>query len=294
MTKNRKKQKFFTVSFLTKSHKKYLKHHKKQKQGSVSYRGLFLLFITIGLVFFFHASVNWNLSWPELGIGAVLNITERRQLTFSDNFYARADALALLYDEGRDVYYLNTITLNMSDWESERLMIGGHDDLGRTRPIIAFLSEHNLGTAATRASQTHQPTGWYQNQFNINNSYIWVKNRGHLIAYTLTFNFNDEGYFSDGYLGSEDAPYNLFTQTSHANQNVMTQYEADIRHVLASGSEVIFKAAPIFRDDELMARGIWLQALSSCETLALSVYIFNRQPGVQFDFSTGENWLYSY
>ena len=215
-----------------------------------------------------------------------------QSIVFTDDFYAKVDYLALLYPEGREVVYLDVITIDADDWEYERLDIGGHDDLDRTLPIIAYLSERNLGTAEERDRQTHRPTGWQQNRFEIDDAEVWVKNRGHLIAYTFTFNFNADGEFVYGYLGSEDDPANLFTQTAHSNQFVMTRYEAQIRDVLADGGEVVFKAAPIFRDDELMARGIWLQAASTCDDLMFSVFIFNEQPGIVIDHETGENWLY--
>jgi DNA-entry nuclease len=216
----------------------------------------------------------------------------RPDITFSDDFYAQAESLAMLYPEGREVVYLDVMTIQAEDWEYERLDIGGHDHLDRTLPIIAYLSERNLGTAEERSSQSHNPTGWQQNQLEIDGSDVWIKNRGHLIAYTFTFNFNEDGAFVDGYLGSEDHPANLFTQTAHSNQNVMTRYEEQIRAVLLDGGKVVYQAAPIFRDDELMARGIWLQAISTCGELMFSVYIFNEQPGVIIDHETGENWLY--
>lgn len=212
--------------------------------------------------------------------------------TFSDDFYEKANYLALLYPQGRDVVYLDVITIQADDWEYEKMLIGGHDDLDRTLPIIAYLSERNLGRSESRGAQSHEPTGWQQNQLDIDGTSVWVKNRGHLIAYTLSFNFNANGQFAYGYLGSDDDPVNLFTQTAHSNQNVMTIYEGQIRTMLADGGEVVFKAAPIFRDDELMARGIWLQAVSTCENLLFSVFIFNEQPGVIIDHATGENWVY--
>lgn len=214
------------------------------------------------------------------------------EIVFSDDFYAKTDYLANLYPEGRDVYYLDVMTIQASDWEYEKMLIGGHDHLDRTLPIIAYLSQRNLGRSESRGSQTHQPTGWNQNRHEIDGTEVWIKNRGHLIAYTLSFNFNTYGQFAYGYLGSDDDPVNLFTQTAHSNQNIMTYYEDQIRDILRAGSEVVFKAAPIFRDDELMARGIWLQVVSTCEDLIFSVFIFNEQPGVIIDHATGENWIY--
>ncbi|MCL2559836.1 MAG: DNA/RNA non-specific endonuclease [Turicibacter sp.] len=259
--------------------------------------GKFLLLMLVVVAFIFLARNDFDLgrTLDDIRSFQIFDLFEqdgRADILFADEFYDRAEYLALLYPEGREVVYLEVMTIQADDWEYERLDIGGHDELGRTLPIIAFLSEDNLGISEGRSAQTHTPTGWQQNQFEIDESNVWVKNRGHLIAYTFTFNFNAYGEFVYGYAGSENDPANLFTQTAHSNQNVMTRYEGQIRSILADGGEVVFKAAPIFRDDELMARGIWLQAVSLCEDLMFSVFIFNEQPGVIIDHQTGENWIY--
>ena len=261
--------------------------------------GRLFLLVLIAIIFIIAAKNDFNVQetindFRHFSIRLTALFTEDNEpnIVFADDFYAKADYLARLYPEGREVVYLDVKTIQADDWEYERLDIGGHDHLERTLPIIAFLSERNLGTSQERSRQTHNPTGWNQNQLEVEGSSVWVKNRGHLIAYTFTFNFNADGQFVYGYLGSEDDPANLFTQTAHSNQNIMTRYEAQIRSFLADGSEVVFKAAPIFRDDELMARGIWLQAVSTCDELMFSVFIFNEQPGVIIDHATGENWLY--
>ena len=265
---------------------------KKRKSNIHSVKAVLLgLFL---LVFSVFANNDFDL---EATIDDFVNVTFLQSFftsdewVFSEDFYVHAEYLASLYPYGRDVYYLDVLTISPDDWMHEVMYIGGHDELGRTRPIIAHLSNRNLGSSESRGSQSHQPTGWSQNRHLVDGSEVWVKNRGHLIAYTLSFNFNELGEFAYGYLGSDDAPYNLFTQTAHSNQVIMTRYEEQIRRLLATGSNVVFKSAPIFRGDDLMARGIWLQAVSTCGELAFSVYIFNEQPGVIFDFSTGENWL---
>jgi len=260
---------------------------RNRKQNNWSLRGLLLLVITVGALFWF---IHNDVDLSDFDIFDLFG-ESRQEVVFSEGFQEQAEYLSLLYDEGRDVYYMEIITIDANDWDGERLDIGGHDRLGRTLPITAFLSHRNVGSSESRNAQTHEPTGWDQNQLTIDGIAVWVKNRGHLIAYTLTFNFNERGELIYGYAGSEDDPWNLFTQTAHSNQNVMTRYEGQIRDVLRGGSEVVFMASPIFRDDELMARGIWLQAVSTCGELTISVYVFNRQPGVEFDYSTGENWL---
>ena len=38
-----------------------------------------------------------------------------------------------------------------------------------------------------------------------------------------------------------------------------------------------------------MARGIHLEAISTDRTLNFNVYLFNVQPGIQFDYATGRS-----
>jgi len=270
------------------------RRRKRNNRKSNFNLGRFLLLVVITIVvgtfarndFDFQETINDFRSF-----GSLLSRDSPSNIVFTEDFYEKADYLALLYPEGREVVYLDVMTIRAEDWEYERLEIGGHDELDRTLPIVAYLSERNLGRAEERDRQTHRPTGWQQNRYEIDDAEVWVKNRGHLVAYTFTFNFNTDGEFAYGYLGSEDDPTNLFTQTAYSNQVVMTRYEEQIRDILADGGEVVFKAAPVFRDDELMARGIWLQAVTTCDGLVFSVFIFNEQPGVIIDHETGENWL---
>jgi len=275
---------------------RHKKRNRNNRRSNFSFgRFLLLVVVTVIVVVAARNDFDWQDTiddFKSFSIFELLAGDRESTITFSEDFYEKVDYLALLYPEGREVIYLDVITIQAEDWEYERLDIGGHDHLDRTLPIIAFLSERNLGVTEERNRQTHNPTGWQQNQFEIDGSEVWVKNRGHLIAYTFTFNFSADGEFVYGYLGSEDDPANLFTQTAHSNQNIMTRYEAQIRDLLADGGEVVFKAAPIFRDDELMARGIWLQAASTCDELMFSVFIFNEQPGVIIDHATGANWPY--
>ena len=268
------------------------RRRRTRRKSNISLTKLFLL-VVVTIVVVFLARNDFNIADSIADFQQVFFFEESQpRPEFSDDFYAKAEYLAALYPEGRDVVYLDVMTILANDWEFEQLLIGGHDDLDRTLPIIANLSQRNLGRSEDRSSQTHNPTGWQQNRVEIDGTEVWVKNRGHLIAYTLTFNFNADGQFVYGYSGSENDPANLFTQTAHSNQTIMTRYEAQIRAILASGGEVVFKAAPIFRGDELMARGIWLQAASTCDELLFSVFIFNEQPGIVIDHATGENWVY--
>ncbi|MCT7718138.1 MAG: DNA/RNA non-specific endonuclease, partial [Lactobacillus iners] len=79
--------------------------------------------------------------------------------------------------------------------------------------------------------------------------------------------------------GDQNNIKNLFTQTAFSNQKIQTIFESKVRKALRMGQKVIFQATPIFRGNELMARGINLQAISVNGWLDFNVYIFNVQPG---------------
>ena len=51
---------------------------------------------------------------------------------------------------------------------------------------------------------------------------------------------------------------------------------------------------PAFVEDELVARGVQMEAFSvedGGEGICFNVFCYNVQPGVEINYSTGENWL---
>jgi DNA-entry nuclease len=175
-------------------------------------------------------------------------------------------------------------TLNSAAWKSEHIDFGNLDRLNRTTTDTAYLSRRNLGHSAGRPSQEWTPTGWHYNRGSTD-----IYNRGHLIAYTLTFNINASGQYSAGAEGSSDNPKNLGTQSAYSNQILMQIYEGKVRQSLEDGKQVIYQVTTVFRGDELMPRGYWLQALSTDGSLNFNVYIFNVQPGYQFNYTDGSS-----
>ena len=64
-------------------------------------------------------------------------------------------------------------------------------------------------------------------------------------------------------------------------------------YVKETGNHVLYRVTPVFRGDELVARGVWMEGLSvedGGEGVCFSVYAYNVQPGVEIDYATGENW----
>ena len=180
-------------------------------------------------------------------------------------------------------------TIKATDFSTAHIDFSSLDKLNRTGTATAYLTRDNLGKSKTRTEQVWKPTGWHNEPKEVNGQRVIPQNRGHLIAYTMTFNLNDDGRIESGHLGSINNPYNLFTQTSFSNQKTMTETEQAVRTALAQNKKVIYQVTPIFHGDDLMARGVWVQGLSTDGSLKFNKYLWNVQSGIQFDYATGRS-----
>lgn len=141
-----------------------------------------------------------------------------------------------------------------------------------------------MANDSLRVRQFINPTAWHSNRENGTQIY----NRGHLIAYSISAGIDQDGnYNPNNQSGDQNNPKNLFTQTAFSNQKIQTIFEGKVRNSLKQGKKIIFQATPIFRGNELMARGINLQAISLNNNLNFNVYLFNVQPDYVFDYNNG-------
>lgn len=179
--------------------------------------------------------------------------------------------------------------IKKTDFNQSHIDYEGLDSLKRTKTATAYLTRNNLGRSNTRTEQVWRPTGWHNQPKYVNGTRVIPQNRGHLIAYTMTFNLNKSGQAQQGELGSIDNPYNLFTQTEFSNQKTMTQVEQKVRDALAQNKKVIYRVTPIFNGQELMARGVWVQAMSMDGSLKFNRYLWNVQNKIKFDYVSGRS-----
>lgn len=162
------------------------------------------------------------------------------------------------------------------------------DNLNRSRGATAYLTKANLGSdAGGRKAQTFEPTGYHNQPKIINGKRVFPVNRGHLIAYTVTFNLDNEGRYTPGAGGSYNNPKNLFTQTAFSNQRIMQITEQMVRDNLKENKKVIYKAIPIYDGTNLMAKGLWVEAETSDGQPLFNRYLYNVQPEIEFNYATG-------
>ncbi|KRN94617.1 DNA/RNA non-specific endonuclease [Pediococcus stilesii] len=183
----------------------------------------------------------------------------------------------------------NKSDLNAKDWKQNQIVYGNLDRLNRTTQATGYLSRANLVKSNTRTSQTWNPTGWHQKRLKINGKMVEIQNRGHLLAYSITGKFDNNGRYNPRKLGSLDNPKNLATQTAFSNQQTMQIFEERVRNALAKNKKVIYKVSTVFKGNGLMPIGYHAEALSTDGTLNFNVFVWNVQPGVQFDYNTGRS-----
>ena len=213
--------------------------------------------------------------------------------TVSQNKTVNSDQLTKLQFRSGDPAYRivnhNQSTLNTKSWRINEIKYGELDRLNRTTTATGYLEKRNLVRSNTRTRQTWNPTGWHQKQVNLNGRRVEVQNRGHLLAYSITGKFNEDGTYDNGSLGSLDNPKNLATQTEYSNQRTMQLFEEKVRDALIQNKKVIYQVTTIFKGNELMPRSYHVQAISTDKTLNFNVLVWNVEPGVQFDYQTGRS-----
>lgn len=155
-----------------------------------------------------------------------------------------------------------------------------HDALGRCGYAEASVGVDIMPTEERGSIGSVKPSGWHTVKYDIvDGKYLY--NRCHLIGYQLTGeNANEE---------------NLITGTRYLNIEGMLDFENMIAdYVKESENHVLYRVTPIFEGNELVARGVLMEAWSVEDEgrgVCFSVYAYNVQPGVSINYKTGASWL---
>lgn len=200
----------------------------------------------------------------------------------SENYQAGSEAYDILNRDQPE-------TIQASDYRQNKIDYSNLDQLNRAGTATAYLTKNNLGKSSGRAAQVFKPTGWNNQAKWVNGERVFPVNRGHLIAYTCTFNLNSDGKYQKGAKGSIDNPKNLITQSAFSNQKVMQITEEMVRNALEQNKKVIYQVTPIYQDLDLMAKGVWVEATSTDGTMHFNRYLYNVQPGIAFNYGTGRS-----
>lgn len=155
------------------------------------------------------------------------------------------------------------------------------DELGRCRVAYANICTELMPTEKRGEIGQIKPSGWKQAKYEgiVNSSPPFLYNRCHLIAFCLT--------------GENANEKNLITGTRYMNVEGMLPWEEKIaKYVENTGNHVLYRVTPDFRENELVARGVYIEAYSvedKGEGICFFVYCYNVQPGVVIDYGNGES-----
>lgn len=101
----------------------------------------------------------------------------------------------------------------------------------------------------------------------------YLSNRCHLIGFQLA--------------GENANKRNLITGTRYFNTEGMLPFENKVAdYIKEKENHVLYRVTPIFKDEELVARGVLMEALS-VEDIKFCVYCYNNQPDITIDYLTG-------
>ena len=156
------------------------------------------------------------------------------------------------------------------------------DGLGRCGTASACLGPETMPERDEERESIYEirPSGWQSARYDsVEGESLY--NRCHLIAWSLSAeNANAE---------------NLVTGTRWMNAEEMLPVEEEVaRYIDRTGNHVLYRSTPIFEGDELVCRGVLIEARSIEDDgsgIYLAVWCPNVQPGIAIDYEDGDNWL---
>lgn len=157
---------------------------------------------------------------------------------------------------------------------------GDQDCLGRCTTAWASVGIETMPADGEERGEIGQinPTGWQTVEYDsVPGKYLY--NRCHLLGWQLT-NENSNAK-------------NLITGTYAMSVDGMLKYEDDVAsYVKSTGNHVLYRATPLFVGDELLARGVLIEARSLEDDgagLQFCVWVYNAQAGITIDYADGSS-----
>lgn len=153
------------------------------------------------------------------------------------------------------------------------------DRRGRCGRAFAVVSRSTIPDGERGSIGMVRPSGWRLDKYDFIDNGGYLYNRCHLIGWQLT--------------GQNEEERNLITGTRYLNVEGMLPFENEVaEYIKTSGAHVLYRATPVFRGKERVARGVQLEAYSLEDKgagLSFNVYCYNVQPGVKINYRNGKN-----
>ncbi len=150
------------------------------------------------------------------------------------------------------------------------------DKLGRCGVVMASIGKDIMPTEEREAIGQVKPSGWHTVKYDwVDGKYLY--NRCHLLGFQLT--------------GENANERNLITGTRYLNVEGMLPFENMVAdYIKETDNHVLMRVTPIFKEDNLVASGVLMEALSMEDDgkgICFNVYCYNVQPGVKINYASG-------
>ena len=150
------------------------------------------------------------------------------------------------------------------------------DELGRCGVAYANICKELMPTEKRGSIGMIKPSGWQLAKYDsVDGKYLY--NRSHLIGFQLA--------------GENANEKNLITGTRYFNVVGMLPFENEVaEYVKETNNHVLYRVTPIFKDTELVARGVKIEAYSvedSGKGVEFNVFIYNVQPDITINYQDG-------
>ena len=233
--------------------------------------------IAVGIfaaIFFGHIKAGGTFNIHEMVDHLTEESDSRKRI---ENIYIDPDSIPEYNGKAYTEINGNVPELEIEDGKEEFEIYDPLDALGRCRAVYANVSPLTMPVKERESIGSVRPTGWHLVKYEgIDGNYLY--NRCHLIAYQLT--------------GENANERNLITGTRFLNTEGMLPFEIKVAdYVKKTGNHVLYKVVPVFRNDNLLADGVWMQAMSvEDDKIRFNVFCYNVQPGIGIDHANGDSW----
>ncbi|ECW8242525.1 DNA-entry nuclease [Listeria monocytogenes] len=207
---------------------------------------------------------NWEIYFPPASFDEGTNISSEKISSLANEIFKGNQVISV--NNQVPVFTQEELSLKDGMWQK----FSDLDSLNRVGEANAML-HNSMMPKVEREALYVNPTGWKNKKTKTG----WLYNRAHLIGFQLS--------------GENNNPKNLMTATRSLNTPCMLEYEnrvADYLH--ETNNHVRYRVTPIFKDNELVARGVEMQAQSiEDDELQFHVYIFNIEEGMKINYTDG-------
>ena len=150
------------------------------------------------------------------------------------------------------------------------------DELGRCGVAYANICKELMPTEKRGSIGMIKPSGWQLAKYDsVDGKYLY--NRSHLIGFQLA--------------GENANEKNLITGTRYFNVEGMLPFENEVaEYVKETNNHVLYRVTPVFKDTELVARGVKIEAYSvedSGQGVEFNVFVYNVQPDITINYQDG-------